>query len=192
MSKPSINQRTRCTHRTSDSRRCQSSRAPNHKTLCAQHALQDLQLQNSKLVTEEIVGPEGDFYSVFAINRSLAKLFGATADNRIPARTATALAYISQLIMQTLHPLRREIINAVDSPEVDLINRDLFREVRLKLGLAPHGPREEGDVPSPDEIEESLAILRRAGFIIEESTPASAEESGERQPQASGLANAET
>jgi hypothetical protein len=179
--KPSINERTRCTHRTSDSRRCQSPRAPNHKTLCANHALQDLQLQNSKLVTEEIVGPEGDFYSVFAINRSLAKLFAATADNRIPARTATALAYIGQLIMQTLHPLRGEIVAAVDSPEVDLINRDLFREVRHKLGLAPHGPREEGDVPSPDEIEESLAILRRAGFIIEESTPANAEESGEAQ-----------
>jgi hypothetical protein len=64
---------------------------------------------------------------------------------------------------------------------VDLINRDLFREVRHKLGLAPHGPREEGDVPSPDEIEESLAILRRAGFIIEESTPANAEESGVEQ-----------
>jgi hypothetical protein len=179
--KPAINPRTRCTHRTSDSRRCQSPRATNHKTLCAQHALQDLQLQNSKLVTEEIVGPEGDFYSVFAINRSLAKLFAATADNRIPARTATALAYISQLIMQTVHPLRREIVAAVDSPEVDLINRDLFADVRIKLGLAPHGPREEGDVPSPEEIEESLAVLRRAGFIIEESTPANAEESGEAQ-----------
>jgi hypothetical protein len=140
-----------------------------------------MQAQEKAAVAQEIVGPYGDFYSVFAINRSLAKLFAATADNRIPARTATALAYISQLIMQTLHPLRGEIVAAVDSPEVDLINRDLFREVRHKLGLAPHGPREEGDVPSPEEIEESLAVLRRAGFIIEESTPANAEESGEAQ-----------
>lgn len=140
--------------------------APNHTSLCAHHALQDLQLHNSKLVTEEILGPLGDFRSAFAINRALGKLFTVTAENRIPVRNAAVLAYISQLLLQTLHPLRSEALETGGQGRMDAIVNDTVIRLGNELPPIPFGPDDPRLKPMSVQVAESLATLRRAGFNL--------------------------
>jgi len=133
MPKPSINERTRCTHRTTNGRRCQSPIAPKHRSLCTHHALQDLQRHDSKLVAEEILGPNGDFGCAFGIHIALGKLFAATAENRISPRTASVLAYISQVIMQNLDEAQRDIIQAIGQPGIEVMLKDVYGHIGAEL-----------------------------------------------------------
>jgi hypothetical protein len=133
MSKPSVNERTRCTHRTSNGRRCQSPIAPKHRSLCAHHALQDLQRHDSKLVAEEILGPNGDFGCSFGIHSALGKLFAATIENRISPRTASVLAYISQLLMQNLDEAQRDVLQAVGQPAMEVMLKDVYGHIGADL-----------------------------------------------------------
>jgi hypothetical protein len=157
---------TRCTHCTANGRRCQMPFAPNHTALCAQHALQELQLHDSKIVTEEIVGPLCDFRSAFAINRALGKLFTITAENRIPVRSALAMAYIGQLMIQTLHPLKEESmemgwrgrIHAILKVAVDSLD-DEVPEVCAATAPKPNASLRE-------KTEDALATLKNCGFDL--------------------------
>jgi hypothetical protein len=162
-----LNESTRCTHRTANGRRCQAPFAPNHTALCAQHALQELQLHDSKIVTEEILGPLGDFRSAFAVNRALGKLFTITAENRIPVRNALALAYIGQLLLQSLRPLRSEAIETGGKMRMDAIINDAVLRLSNELPSVPNFSRNE--MPKPplrEQVEESLEILKNAGFNL--------------------------
>jgi hypothetical protein len=161
-----LNKSTRCTHLTANGRRCQAPFAPNHTALCAQHALQDLQLHDSKVVTEEILGPLCDFRSAFSINRALGKLFTITAENRIPVRNALALAYIGQLMIQTLHPLNEESLelgwrgrmHAILNDAVDRFG-DQVPRVSLTSVQKPNPSLRE-------KVEDALAILKNCGFNL--------------------------
>jgi hypothetical protein len=133
MPKSSINERTRCTHRTSNGRRCQSPIAPKHRSLCAHHAIQDLQRHDSKLVVEEILGPSGEFGCSFAIHSALGKLFAATAENRISPRTASVLAYISQMLMQNLDDAQRDVIQAIGQPGIEVMLKDVYGHIGADL-----------------------------------------------------------
>jgi hypothetical protein len=158
-----LDKSTRYTYRTANGRRCQAPFAPNHTALCAQHALQELQLHDSKVVTEEILGPLGDFRSAFAVNRALGKLFTITAENRIPVRNALALAYIGQLLIQTIHSIRNEIgrdaINAMVCDTVVRLDDELPQ-------VPPFCRAEDSKPPMKALVKESLAILRDAGFTL--------------------------
>ncbi|MFZ0820726.1 MAG: hypothetical protein WAM91_11705 [Candidatus Acidiferrales bacterium] len=164
--KPKLNEPTRCTHRTADGRRCQMPFAPNHTALCAKHALQELQLHDSKVVTEEILGPLGDFRSAFAINRSLGRLLTITAENRIPVRNAVAMAYICQLLLQSLHPLKEESLelgwrgrmHAILKVAVDSLG-DEVPEVCL-----PAVPKPEASLK--EKVDDAHTILNNCGFNL--------------------------
>ncbi len=161
--KPALNKQTRCTHRTANGRRCQMPFAPNHTSLCAQHALQELQLHDSKLITEEILGPLDDFRSAYAVNRALGKLFTLTSENRIPVRSAVALAYIGQLLLQSLPPLRDEFGNG----GMEAIATDAVLRLGDELPQVPPFCREEDSRPPIKAlIRESLTILRDAGYDL--------------------------
>jgi hypothetical protein len=88
------------------------------------------------VVTQEILGPAKDFTCAFSINMALGKLFIATAQNRIPLKTAATLAYISQLMLQTVNPLRDDIWRALQEPAMDHVLHDVFEyfDTELKKG----------------------------------------------------------
>lgn len=181
--KSSLNEETRCTHLTAGGRRCQMPFAPNHTSLCAHHALQDLQLHNSKLVTEEILGPLGDFRSAFAINRALGKLFTVTAENRIPVRNAAVLAYISQLLLQTLHPLRGEALETGGQGRMDAIVNDTVIRLGNELPPIPFGPNDPRCKPMSVQVAESLETLRRAGFNLPAELMPKPDDSGDEDSE---------
>ncbi len=170
-----ITEDVRCQHMTADNRRCVDSRAPDHKTLCPYHALKEMQRRNSKVVAEEILGPLTDFRSAFAINRALGKLFTVTAENRIPVRNSAVLAYIGQLLLQTLPTLRGEIVHTDGQGGMDAILRDTLDRLDDELARNP-SESETTDKPTwKDQVAESLAVLRRAGFSLPDALVANLE-----------------
>jgi hypothetical protein len=113
-----------------------------------------------KAVAEELVGPLADFRSAYAINRSLGKLYAIAAENRIPPRNAAILAYIGQLLLQTLTPLRQEAI------EMGMAGRThaIFNDAMNHIG-------DESPTPSlTEKVEESLAMIKNAGISFPPST----------------------
>src|SRR4029077_2325291 len=99
----------RCQFETSDGRRCRMLRYNAHPTLCLFHAHDEMQLLESQRIGAELSASlTGQFMTATDINFVLGKLFPAPAQNRIPPRTAAILAYIGQLMLHSLHHVKKE------------------------------------------------------------------------------------
>ena len=99
----------RCQFETSDGRRCRMLRYNAHPTLCLFHAHDEMQLLESQPIGAELSASlTGQFMTATDINFVLGKLFTATAQNRIPPRTAAILAYLGQLMLHSLHHVKKE------------------------------------------------------------------------------------
>jgi hypothetical protein len=99
----------RCQFETSDGRRCRMLRYNAHPTLCLFHAHDEMQLLESQRVGAELSASlTGQFMTATDINFVLGKLFTAIAQNRIPPRNAAILAYIGQLMLHSLHHVKKE------------------------------------------------------------------------------------
>ena len=106
-----------CQHITAAGRRCRMLRARNHDLLCAYHVrLKRQEAEQAEALTDDILGPVEDFKSAVAVNHALGNLFVLTARNRIPVRRAAILAYIAQLILNSLPALRREAAGLLAEP----------------------------------------------------------------------------
>jgi hypothetical protein len=116
-STPKLSSRTRnavresslCKFPFSDGRRCRMLRHPSHPTLCPFHARAELQLRESAtLGTELSTTISGNFLTATDINHALGKLYTAVAQDRVPARTAATMAYIGQLLLNSIPGIKSE------------------------------------------------------------------------------------
>ena len=99
----------RCQFHFSDGRCCRMLRSPAHSFFCAFHARQQLQLLESQRLGDEISASlNGDFLTATDINHVLGKLFTAVAQDRIPLRKATALAFLGQVLLSSLPHVKKE------------------------------------------------------------------------------------
>ncbi len=110
--KPAHKRDHQCQQVTSDGRRCLMSRMKGHPSLCFVHAQRQQQILDPKRIAAEILGPFADLKTANAVNHALGNLFLMVAQNRIPPRHAAILAYIGQLLLQSLRPVQSEIKNA--------------------------------------------------------------------------------
>jgi hypothetical protein len=75
-------------------------------------------------VSKQLLGPVYDFRTDLAVNEVLGRLVILVAENRIPLRNATTLAYICQLLLASHTGLRYEInLRSGSSGERYIINR---------------------------------------------------------------------
>jgi hypothetical protein len=81
---------------------------PPHPSLCPFHAREELQLLEAEEIAASFASRSGGFYTYSDVNAALCRLFRSVAGNRIPIRSATTMAYIGQLLLQSLPPLERE------------------------------------------------------------------------------------
>ncbi len=101
---------TRCTQTTAGGRRCRMPRVNSHVTLCGTH----LEAQQRRLRREparqvqEILEGVTDLRSATAVNHLLGNLTGMLTDNRIDYRKAVVLAYLCQLLLQTINMAKLE------------------------------------------------------------------------------------
>jgi hypothetical protein len=100
---------TRCQFHFSDGRCCRMLRSPAHPIFCAFHARQELnQLESQRVGAEISASLHGDFLTATDINHVLGKLFIAAAQDRVPLRKATALAFLSQVMLSSLPQVKQE------------------------------------------------------------------------------------
>ena len=121
---------------------------------------------DSEAVAQEILGPMGDFRSACAINRALGKLLTLTAQKRIPARDSAVIAYIAQLLLQTLRPLHNELYDTGGRVRVAAVINETYANIRDELPKTVPWP---GSGPAPtlqENVAKCAAFLKSAGFNL--------------------------
>jgi hypothetical protein len=88
-------------------------RSKKHPRLCVIHARSEHELLAADQAARRLVSLSGDFKTASDINHVLGELFRLVAENRIPHRDAVSLAYIAQLLLQSLPHVRNEINHAL-------------------------------------------------------------------------------
>ena len=102
----------RCKYKTADGRCCTMLRMDDHPSLCYQHwRYQVFQPENEdpESVAAELLGSVEDFTTAAAVNKVLSRLLALLARKRLPPRNAAVLAYICQLLLNTLPAVEHEI-----------------------------------------------------------------------------------
>ncbi len=106
-------------------------RTNDHPSLCLQHLRQQLQPQpDPNVVAAELLSSIDEFKTATAINRALGRLFFMVAADRIPPRNAALLAYISQLLLNTLPAMENEITTAKGYPGWEHVLRQALSSLR--------------------------------------------------------------
>ena len=120
----------RCKYVASSGRRCKSpaardtTRASGYSAFCLPHSQMEQQYLDADSVSKKLLGPVYDFRTDLAVNEVLGRLVILVAENRIPLRNATTLAYICQLLLASHTGLRYEInLRSGSSGERYIINR---------------------------------------------------------------------
>ncbi|HMD32021.1 MAG TPA: hypothetical protein VKG84_08925 [Candidatus Acidoferrales bacterium] len=86
-------------------------RGHSHPEFCAHHAqmeLRALERSVAKPLAREILGAVTDLRSGAGLNLALANTFVLSADGRISSRRAATLAYLGQLLLQTLGAIHND------------------------------------------------------------------------------------
>src|SRR5271163_3551389 len=98
--------KNRCIFQFTDGRRCRMLCHRTTGALCLFHHRELLQLQSAAEIGAELLDLGGNFQNPIAINFVLGKLFAHVATGRMHRRDASTLAYIAQLLLQTLDTKR--------------------------------------------------------------------------------------
>jgi len=108
---------SRCTFTTADGRRCRMPRVNAHVSLCGTHLeAKHRQLRaNPSPQAQDVLDGVTDMRSATSVNHVLANLASMLMDNRIDYRKAVVLAYLCQLLLQTINLAEREGQNSTPS-----------------------------------------------------------------------------
>ena len=160
-----------CQYQNSRGQRChmlidQNQRLPNgaHRpTLCAYHADRSkapVPTVEPEVLAADLLGEIDDFSTARSVNSFLGNLVKQLALKRIARRDAIALAYISQLLLNSLSPLERQLDSEEEAErdaERDRINNRIRREGRERAerrqqqaaGTAPAAPPDSATAVNP-------------------------------------------
>jgi hypothetical protein len=142
----------RCQFPFADGRCCRLPRARDHKSLCIFHARAERELLSSAEAARCLASFSGEFKTTSEINRVLGQLFSLLAQKRIPRRDADSLAYIAQLLLQTLPQVREEIRRTlgIDAWENTLQRALTAGEPQSQANRQPQESRPQSGSPQPD------------------------------------------
>src|SRR5215471_19241692 len=101
--------RNLCCFSYSDGRRCRMLRHRDHPGLCPFHSREERQALESERIGSELAASHtGHFLTASDINHVLGKVFTALAQDRISVKKAKALAYLGQLMLQSIPTVKDE------------------------------------------------------------------------------------
>lgn len=117
---------------------------------CAYHEQRRLQTQSGReTAVAELLGSVSDFSDAASVNRFLGSLVKQVTLKRIPRRDAVTLAYICQLLLNSLGVLNREESLRLEEARVRALNRaKLPPKIIWDL---PHPPYEPDEPEHPDQ-----------------------------------------
>lgn len=144
---------TRCAFTFSDGRRCQMPRWKGSRHFCLFHGRQEQQLLNINYMGKKHPTLSTWFQTATDVNYALGNLFEAVARNQVPPRHAAVLAYIAQLIIQTLPQVEAEALR-IEGQESwdDNVQRTLDAQYGEEPEAEPKsesGPQENSAVATP-------------------------------------------
>jgi hypothetical protein len=124
-----------CHHIDAQGRQCRMLVMRPEETLCAHHA----QRRNQRVseAAQELLAAGTDFGDGAAVNRFLGALVRQVTLKRIPRRDAITLAYICQLLLNSLGAIHREESLRLEESRIQAIN------------AAKRPPRILWDIPGP-------------------------------------------
>ncbi len=138
-----------CQHINARGHRCRLLPAEN-STLCAHHARRSSSQPSDEAIAAELLTSIDDFTSTASVNLFLGNLLKQLARKRIRRCDAVALAYICQLLLNSLAAMNREQSRATGEsyPGICVIN-DIVpslsdRRAALALDTTPANPAERG------------------------------------------------
>jgi hypothetical protein len=141
----------RCHYRDSAGRRCRLPREKGHPTFCSRHARPRFGAPGKGAVpvgnapaadlTPDLLGPLNDFRTNTSINYTLGRLLILKAADQISARDAAVVAYICQLLLQTVPGVRKEMSWSRGQDPEDQYLRDVLN--------ATSSLWDDADVPEP-------------------------------------------
>ena len=98
-----------CQFSFADGRNCRMLRQHDHPALCIFHARAERQvIESDRLGSELATTLTGRFMTATDVNFALGKLYKAIAQNRIPPRNASNLAFVGKLLLVSLDKVKRE------------------------------------------------------------------------------------
>ncbi len=98
-----------CQFSFADGRTCRMFRQHDHSSLCLFHARAERQIIESDRLGSELAATlTGRFMTATDINFALGKLYKAIAQNPIPPRNASNLAFVGKLLLNSLDKLKTE------------------------------------------------------------------------------------
>ncbi len=99
----------RCQYRTRTGRRCRQAVSDVATGLCSRHALSRPKHPQEADLAAVLTGQLTTFVSAADINQVLSKLLIVLTQDRISARRAAVIAYISNLLLRTLPAIDRDL-----------------------------------------------------------------------------------
>jgi hypothetical protein len=133
-----------CRHIDALGRRCRMLVMNATAGLCSYHAQRRLQTQRgSETATAELLACVSDFSDASSVNRFLGNLVKQVALKRIQRRDAVTLAYICQLLLNSLGAINREESLRLEESRIEA----------LRVANLP--PRIVWDIPGPNCEDES-------------------------------------
>ena len=102
-----------CSFTFADGRRCRTPRFSGHPRLCHYHARKEAQAFAAYEMGRDIsYFFSGKYLSACDLSSALGRLFAAVAQGQVKPKTAATLAYLGQVLVQTIQLSQHEYINA--------------------------------------------------------------------------------
>jgi|SRR5690348_11564155 len=118
-----------CRFTFSDGRQCRSPLAGNSQNLCPYHFRKESQaLAAEKLGKDLSYFLSGQYITACDLSISLGRLIPALVRGDIKPKTARTVAYLAQILFQTIQRAQHEYINAYDSDEWRCVVRNSVRQ----------------------------------------------------------------
>jgi hypothetical protein len=150
---PKANSENRCQQINAHGRQCRSLRGADHPALCSYHAREERhKSKNPDTLAVDLLGSIHDFRTATSVNHVLGKLLLLLATDRIPPRNAAVLAYICQLLLQSLSDVKHELYIGKQEPDM---------KKALKQILASPSPATEASKFADDLFKLTLGALER-------------------------------
>jgi hypothetical protein len=136
-----------CFFTFSDGRRCSAPRLAGHPHLCCFHAKREARSLAAQQVGRDVSSfLSGSYLSACDLSSALGRLFSAVALGEVKLKTASTLAYLGQILIQSIQLAQHEYINAFGT--------DYWRRtIRSSFAPPPAPPK-----PAPQPVQPQPAL----------------------------------
>jgi len=169
---------SRCSYRTAVGRQCRQLAADAHLGLCPHHLDLHKQKEFADLTQPLLMNWQG-FQTAQGVNFALSNLYKLLAANRISARRASVLAYISSLLLRSFPAIDADRAAGVVDPTKELTQEEVPDESEeedlTEADAAAEELQESQEDEECEETENEEGDTRREAEELDESSAVEAE-----------------